>query len=376
MLALLIGLAGTARADEKSSASKPAASKPPAQVQNFLFPHPPPGYERHVIRGFVLWIGKDVISHNDDPKFRLKPLDVLDRELETIVEVMYDKAVDKLRTILIWVDWDKQIDGPNAPPGGAVAFYLGGNQFSARLQQEHGARLNAVNILSMLELTLEHQPFGKGDPKKERLERCVILHEMAHAVHHRVIGYDNADDQLLKSIYQLAMGRGLYRQVKDAKGNVVKDDKGAEMRPYASVNHHEYFAELSCAYLDHLWYYPFDWKDLKEYDRDGYAVMEKIWGKTKAQRVAEEEAKKGKAKSPTTAQAAPEKPRPANTPNPPTDNPDRAEKAAASRLKQAKSLLEEGKKGDAREYCEDILKRYPKTKAADDARQLLEELKK
>src|SRR5262249_1172102 len=97
---LLVTLGGATSADEKSNTSKPASNKPPAQVQNPLFPNPPPGYERRVIRGFVVWINKEVIRHNGDSEFRLKPLDVLDRELETIVDVMYDKAVDCLRTIL------------------------------------------------------------------------------------------------------------------------------------------------------------------------------------------------------------------------------------------------------------------------------------
>ena len=50
------------------------------------------------------------------------------------------------------------------------------------------------------------------------------------------------------------------------------------------------------------------------------------------------------------------------------------EKAAASKLKKAKELLEGEKVEDAREYCEEILKKYPQTKAADEAKEMLAKL--
>jgi hypothetical protein len=38
--------------------------------------------------------------------------------------------------------------------------------------------------------------------------------------------------------------------------------------------------------------------------------------------------------------------------------------------------VDEGKKGDAREYCEEILKKHPISKASEGAKKLLEKLKK
>lgn len=52
------------------------------------------------------------------------------------------------------------------------------------------------------------------------------------------------------------------------------------------------------------------------------------------------------------------------------------EKLAQSRLKQARQLVEFGKTEDAIEYCEDILKRWPKTRAAQEAADLLKKLKR
>jgi hypothetical protein len=55
---------------------------------------------------------------------------------------------------------------------------------------------------------------------------------------------------------------------------------------------------------------------------------------------------------------------------------ERSEVAAASKLKAAKLLQSEGKTADARDYCEEIIKKYPDTKAAEEAKTLLEKLGK
>jgi hypothetical protein len=51
------------------------------------------------------------------------------------------------------------------------------------------------------------------------------------------------------------------------------------------------------------------------------------------------------------------------------------EDKAAAKLKNAKKFLDMDLKGDARDYCEEIIKKYPKTKAAEEAKALLEKLK-
>jgi hypothetical protein len=60
----------------------------------------------------------------------------------------------------------------------------------------------------------------------------------------------------------------------------------------------------------------------------------------------------------------------------PVSDAEMAEKLAASRLKQAKAFLEDGQKEDAKDYLEQVLSKYPKTKAAVEAKELLEKLKK
>src|SRR5262249_32284797 len=142
---------------------------------------------------------------------------------------------------------------------------------------------------SMLALTKEHQPNRDS-------ERIVILHELSHAVHDCFVQYSNPQ---VKAAYQQAMERKLYDE--------VEDQFGRKIRGYAAANEREYFAELSCAYLDKLHYQPFTRDGLKTFDPNGYKLMEAVWGKPY---VAKEDPKKAADKA---------------TPAPAGDKPSKAE---------------------------------------------------
>jgi TolA-binding protein len=58
----------------------------------------------------------------------------------------------------------------------------------------------------------------------------------------------------------------------------------------------------------------------------------------------------------------------------PVDDEERAERAATLKLKTAKELIKEGKNDRAKQVLEDLLKKYPKTKAAEEAKELQKKL--
>ena len=59
----------------------------------------------------------------------------------------------------------------------------------------------------------------------------------------------------------------------------------------------------------------------------------------------------------------------------PEENSDKTEQEAARKLNFAKTFVEDGKTAKAKERLEEIVTKYPKTKAADQARELLKNLK-
>jgi hypothetical protein len=62
-------------------------------------------------------------------------------------------------------------------------------------------------------------------------------------------------------------------------------------------------------------------------------------------------------------------------PTPPANADEKAEQAAAVKLKIAKLLVDGGKPDKARDNLRELIETYPKTKVAEEARQLLEKLK-
>jgi hypothetical protein len=186
-----------------------------------------PGYKHYTISGFPVLVHKDVIEHNDDRKFAISPLEVLDLELGTIATILPQKHLKVLRQVAVWVEWD---DVTDPDYGSALAKYYGvwGDKLQWSLSKgKHPLKANNLEIVSMQKLTQLHQPWTK-------FERCMILHELCHAVHAHVLGLNNS---AVETAYALAMQRGLYSQAKDIYDRTVT--------PYARVSAAEYFAEVS-----------------------------------------------------------------------------------------------------------------------------------
>ena len=224
-----------------------AATKKPV-----IKPDSIPGYKTMMIDGFTLLVHDKVLDPKNSEMFKVKPLEVLDMELKMISAVLAPKPLALLRNILIWVEWDEQLAMSNGRQGNALAVYYGGTQRQLLREGTQPLKANSVVVLRMKSLTKEHQP--EFDTK-----RCVLLHEMAHAVHFQLIGYENPT---VKQTYKLAMERNLY-----------------DRTSYAATNEHEYFAEMSCAYLNRIDYFPHTREDLKKHDKAGFALMENLWGK-------------------------------------------------------------------------------------------------
>ena len=343
----------SAVADDKPKSDKPKTSK-------YKFP----GYTTMSVEGFTLFVSDETKSHDEDAKYKRKPLDVVELELQGIVRVMPPKMLKILRTVKVFVEWDDPESKPKNGGSGVVVaryWYDAGRGIGMAMSGRDPKKANNIEILCMRRLTELWQPGEKHD-------QIVILHELCHAVHSHLLGNSN---QTIKAAYQQASDRQLYDQ--------VKHESGRTARAYAATNDHEYFAELSCSYLDKCAYYPFTREDLKEHDPVGYLLMEQVWGKNDP-RVAKP---KTVAKSPDkkAPQQAKTERKPAGKPAEktaasPTKSDSAAEEAASQKLELIQVLVKAGRKEKAREKLEELIDAYPATEAAKKARELLIELKK
>ena len=103
----------------------------------------------------------------------------------------------------------------------------------------------------------------------------MVLHELCHLYHDQALagGFENPD---VKAAYNHAKSSGMYKNKPyrlDSK-TVYNIDVA-----YAMNDQMEYFSEICEAYWGENDYYPFNYEDLKEYDTQGFALMEKVWGK-------------------------------------------------------------------------------------------------
>jgi hypothetical protein len=69
--------------------------------------------------------------------------------------------------------------------------------------------------------------------------------------------------------YQQAKNAGLYANVASIDGSVG--------RAYALTDEKEYFAELTEAYFLKNDFFPFNREELRKYDPNGYALIERLW---------------------------------------------------------------------------------------------------
>lgn len=95
----------------------------------------------------------------------------------------------------------------------------------------------------------------------------MVLHELAHAYHHKVVGHGHKE---LEECFQRAVASKTYESVLHIQG--------ARKRHYALNNEKEYFAEGSEAFFGTNDFYPFVRAELKEHDPALFGLLKKLWG--------------------------------------------------------------------------------------------------
>ncbi len=105
------------------------------------------------------------------------------------------------------------------------------------------------------------------NPRHNSEQPWCVLHELAHAYHDQVFGFDEPE---IKHAWQ---------KYKDSKrGESVLHVAGRNQRHYALTNQMEFFAEMSEAYFGMNDFFPFNRGELKTAEREIYDLMEGKWG--------------------------------------------------------------------------------------------------
>ena len=178
-----------------------------------------------------------------------RALQLLDDQLRGIARAVPAKAVEELRKVTLWLCVDEGT--------GAGAEYHPDRGWL----KTHGYnpdKAKAVELGNAAEFLREihRQP-------------VLVLHELAHAYHDQVLGFDHPE---IQAAFDAAVQSGKYEKV------LRWDNR--RVRHYALTNHKEYFAESTEAFFGTNDFYPFVRPELREHDPEIFRVLQKVWGAT------------------------------------------------------------------------------------------------
>jgi len=215
----------------------------PASARGF---DPTDHYEVRQDRGWTLRINRKLLAANSIVSSNV--FQVVDQQLFQITRVVPEPALSRLREVTLWIEWFNPLNPCSCYHPSADWL----RQHDMNPQKAQSVEIsNATNFIAWT----HEQPW-------------MLLHELAHSYHHRVIGYENKE---IKAAYQEALASHRYESVMNYQGRRV--------RHYALTNEQEYFAECSEAFFGVNDFYPFVRAELKEFDPKTEALLARLWGK-------------------------------------------------------------------------------------------------
>ncbi len=178
-----------------------------------------------------------------------KALTMLANHLQRIKILVPAEPLARLQQMEIWIEHDH-------PLLKSMQYHPGREWL---VEHGHDPRLwRKVHITQARELLSREQMLKHP---------AVILHELAHAYHDQVLGFEQPE---IRAAFERARAAGSYTNVLLYTGRRVKH--------YALTDHKEYFAEGTEAFLYRNDFYPFVRAELKEHDETLHDLLKGIWG--------------------------------------------------------------------------------------------------
>ncbi len=210
-----------------------------------------PDYKPQDLQGWTVHVHQDLLENKAEKTENA--LKLLGSQLATIRKVVPQTAVEKLQRVPLWISPKY----PNSRPG---AEY-----------HPNGGWLKRNNRIPELAKCVE---FSNVDIFERECIRMpmLALHELAHAYHDQVIGFDNKE---VIAVYESAKAAGSYEKVERWFG---PHRKNSIEKAYAISNHKEYFAETSEALFGRNDFFPFNRRELQRHDPEMAKLLSQLWG--------------------------------------------------------------------------------------------------
>lgn len=205
------------------------------------------GYRTLKLAGWNVAVSKRL--NEQDAAQAENAIKLLRGQLENVARVVPAAPLQQLRAVPIW------LSPPPADESPRGAYHP-----SADWLGEHGRNPAMAKNIEFTNVAIFPQEI-------ERMP-MMALHELAHAYHDRVLGFENEE---IEAVYRRAVESKSYEAIKRSNGNIE--------RAYAITNAKEYFAETSEAFFGRNDFFPFTHDELRRHDPEMYRLLERIWGK-------------------------------------------------------------------------------------------------
>jgi hypothetical protein len=192
---------------------------------------------------------------------------------------------------------DRLLRAPNEELGARALRFLEGRLFdiAAVVPEARLKDLRAIPIVVDLECgelkAMQYHPSAgwlRANGYTEDLAKCVhlprasdvatrrnineqpwvILHELAHGYHDRVLGFE---EPRIREMFAKVKASGRFESVLLYNGRRV--------RHYGLSDHKEFFAEMTEAYFGVNDFFPFNRAELREAEGEVFELMKEIWGR-------------------------------------------------------------------------------------------------
>jgi hypothetical protein len=206
------------------------------------------------IQGWKVYFEKKIYENSE---VRRSTEDILRQKLEVIKRQVPKTSLRYIQKIKVWIS-----NEANYP--------FRKNEYSTFVYHVSSSWLEQNGLPDKFEnsIHLINPDHFINTAKNFTTQPMVVLHELSHAFHYGCLKIQN---QAVLGAFKKAKSQKLYL-------SVYRINSNTKQRAYAISNHGEYFAELTEAYFGKNDYYPFTRDELKNYDPQGYQMIEQLWG--------------------------------------------------------------------------------------------------